>query len=88
MAGLKLRACINCSFIKSAEEFKQEGCPNCEEELQIAGSTDRVLECTTTAFQGFIVSLKPRESWVAKWQRISKLVPGTYAISVEGELED
>lgn len=30
----------------------------------------------------------PKQSWVAKWQRIDKYVPGTYAVKVVGELPE
>ncbi|CAI8018459.1 Transcription elongation factor SPT4-B [Geodia barretti] len=28
----------------------------------------------------------PQESWVSKWQRIDRYVPGCYAMSVSGDL--
>jgi hypothetical protein len=35
------------------------------------GQPERVAECTSINFDGMIAMLKPDESWVAKWQRIS-----------------
>jgi hypothetical protein len=32
---------------------------------------ERVAECTSINFDGMIAMVKPGESWVAKWQRIS-----------------
>uniref|UniRef100_A0A8D9ERR8 Transcription elongation factor SPT4 n=1 Tax=Cacopsylla melanoneura TaxID=428564 RepID=A0A8D9ERR8_9HEMI len=33
-----------------------------------------------------IALMDPKDSWVAKWQRINRFVPGVYAISVAGRL--
>lgn len=86
--GVKLRACLLCSLIKSADQFREDGCDNCEEVLQLRGSSDRVFECTSSSFYGFIASMKPTDSWVSKWQRITKNYPGIYAIRVNGRLPD
>lgn len=52
------------------------------------GSQDRVAECTTSNFDGMISMLRPEESWVAKWQRIEKRLPGLYAVKVVGRLPE
>ena len=39
--------------------------------------------CTSSSFEGIVASMSPEDSWVAKWQRISNLVKGCYAISVQ-----
>lgn len=31
----KLRACLMCSFVASAAEFRKEGCPNCDDALEV-----------------------------------------------------
>jgi hypothetical protein len=31
--------------------------------------------------------MMPKESWVARWNRLEHLVPGIYAISYKGEEE-
>lgn len=36
------------------------------------GSMERVAECTSTIYDGMIAMMEPEESWVARWQRISK----------------
>jgi transcription elongation factor SPT4 len=41
------------------------------------------LDCSSSNFEGMIASSKPEDSWVGKWQRISKLSKGVYAISVQ-----
>lgn len=86
--GEKLRACLLCSLIKGADQFRENGCENCEDLLQIHGSVDRVFECTSSSFYGSIALMRPHESWVSRWQRISKNVPGIYAIRVNGRLPD
>lgn len=35
-----------------------------------------------------IAMMQPKQSWVAKWQRIVRFVPGIYAISVTGEVSE
>jgi transcription elongation factor SPT4 len=32
--------------------------------------------------------MKPKESWVAKWQRIMSFVPGLYAVQVNGKVPE
>jgi RNA polymerase subunit RPABC4/transcription elongation factor Spt4 len=84
-----LRACLICSVIRPLAEFVDEGCPNCEDILevrpmpkslelyytneQMRGQPERVAECTSINFDGMIAMMDPDGSWVAKWQRISKL---------------
>ena len=65
----QLRACLLCSIIQSPAEFKRNGCPNCEEIMQMKQSQDRVASCTTTHFDGVIAVIDPESSWVARWQR-------------------
>ncbi|KAM0788933.1 hypothetical protein ACM66B_003008 [Microbotryomycetes sp. NB124-2] len=84
----KLRACLMCSFVASPAEFRREGCPNCENLLEMKGSSDRVLECTTAQFDGTIALIEPRQSWVAKWQRNDKHAAGVYAVRVSGQLPE
>jgi transcription elongation factor SPT4 len=33
---------------------------------------DRVIDCTSNNFDGMIAVMSPEDSWVCKWQRISK----------------
>ncbi|KDE07939.1 transcription elongation factor SPT4 [Microbotryum lychnidis-dioicae p1A1 Lamole] len=87
-ASKKLRACLMCSFVAMPSEFRRDGCPNCDEYLEMKGSSDRVVECTTTKFDGAIALINPRESWVAKWQRNDKHSPGVYAVRVTGQLPE
>ncbi|KAI8988075.1 Spt4/RpoE2 zinc finger-domain-containing protein [Mycotypha africana] len=84
----QLRACLLCSLIKNASQFRANGCENCDDILQMRGSMDRVLECTSPKFEGCITSMQPEHSWVAKWQRINKFHEGIYAIVVYGRIPD
>ncbi|GAA6054126.1 hypothetical protein JCM3770_003208 [Rhodotorula araucariae] len=84
----KLRACLLCSFVASPAEFRKQGCPNCDDKLEIKGDQDRVMMCTTAQFDGVVAMISPDESWVAKWQRNDKHVPGVYAVRVTGQLPD
>lgn len=36
------------------------------------GDKDRVLECTTSAYDGLIAMVKPEDSWVARYQRVGR----------------
>ncbi|KAF1786901.1 RNA polymerase subunit RPABC4/transcription elongation factor Spt4 [Phytophthora cactorum] len=92
----ELRACMTCSLIKTFTQFYDTGCENCAF-LQKADNRQRVAECTSAYFEGMIAMMQPKESWVAKWQRIDlsvfdvhavRLTPGIYAVSVSGELPD
>eukprot|EP01135_Chromosphaera_perkinsii_P012460 Nk52_evm71s2657 gene=Nk52_evmTU71s2657 len=82
----QLRACLLCSLVKNAVQFETHGCDNCGRILGMKGDRDRVLECTSSNFDGCIALTRPDESWVAKWQRIDKFTKGCYAISVTGRL--
>ncbi|KAF8720407.1 hypothetical protein AX14_011004 [Amanita brunnescens Koide BX004] len=83
-----LRACLLCSIIQAPQEFRRSGCPNCEEVMQLKGSTERITTCTTAYFDGFITVIDPESSWVARWQRTSKYVRGLYAVRVKGRIPE
>lgn len=63
-----LRACLVCSLIKSAEMFERQGCDNCESLLGLKDNAEKVEECTSANFDGFIAVADPQDSWVCKWQ--------------------
>eukprot|EP00611_Tribonema_gayanum_P012096 TRINITY_DN2263_c0_g1_i3.p2 TRINITY_DN2263_c0_g1~~TRINITY_DN2263_c0_g1_i3.p2 ORF type:complete len:132 (-),score=43.75 TRINITY_DN2263_c0_g1_i3:27-422(-) len=79
-----LRACKRCALVKTLTQFTEQGCENCPF-LRIEESAERVHECTSSYFSGMIAMLNPKESWVARWQRIRAFKPGMYAIEVIGE---
>ncbi|CAN7987082.1 unnamed protein product [Ixodes hexagonus] len=81
-----LRACLLCSMIKTFEQFEFDGCDNCDEYLHMKNNRDMVYDCTSSNFDGMIALMNPEDSWVAKWQRISRKAKGIYAISVSGRL--
>ncbi|KAK3737517.1 hypothetical protein QZH41_010629 [Actinostola sp. cb2023] len=87
-----LRACLNCSLIKTLEQFEYAGCDNCERYLRLKNNKENILACTSPNFDGLISVISPEDSWVSKWQRIGmynvfdNLVKGCYAVSVSGKL--
>uniref|UniRef100_A0A915C2N5 Transcription elongation factor SPT4 n=1 Tax=Parascaris univalens TaxID=6257 RepID=A0A915C2N5_PARUN len=81
-----LRACLLCSMIKTLDQFEQDGCDNCERFLGMKGDEEKVSECTSSNFDGMIAVIIPEDSWVCKWQKISRKARGMYAISVSGTL--
>ncbi|OQS07029.1 transcription elongation factor SPT4 [Thraustotheca clavata] len=83
----ELRACMVCSLVKTYSQFYESGCDNCTV-LNMQDNRQRVTDCTTAYFEGMIAMMQPRESWVAKWRRIGRHVPGIYAVSVTGELTE
>ncbi|KAK3696318.1 transcription elongation factor spt4 [Vermiconidia calcicola] len=83
-----LRACMVCSFVQLGSKFQSQGCPNCEEFLEMRGSSETVNECTSQVFEGMIVLNGHDRSWVAKWQRLEGYQPGTYAVKVVGTLPE
>ena len=70
------------------QKFVRDGCPNCEAFLDLAGHPDTVSECTSQVYEGVIALADPATSWVARWQRLDKYVPGVYATKVVGMLPD
>lgn len=54
------------------EQFEFDGCDNCESFLRMKKNKDRVMDCTSNNFDGMIAVMSPEDSWVCKWQRISK----------------
>ncbi len=84
----KLRACMVCGAARTFDQFKEEGCPNCEGLLAMQGSSDRVMDATTSSFSGLIAIISPAESWVARFQRLQRSSPGLYAAKVVGRLPE
>nr|CAG4642981.1 EOG090X0NWO [Evadne anonyx] len=82
----QLRACLVCSLIKTFDQFEFDGCDNCDEFLHMKNNKDNIYDCTSNNFDGMIALMFPEDSWVAKWQRITRKCKGVYAISVSGTL--
>ena len=55
------------------EQFEYDGCDNCESFLRMKKNKDRVMDCTSNNFDGMIAVMSPEDSWICKWQRISKV---------------
>jgi Spt4/RpoE2 zinc finger len=72
MVHSRQRACMSCSLIKSTAQFVSYGCENCPF-MSYQSDRERVSACTTPAFVGCYITIKPKESWVAKWQRTGLL---------------
>lgn len=72
-----LRACIPCLLVKTYTQFYDHGCENCPW-LEMQESKSMAEGATTKNFEGMVAMMQPRESWVAKWQRIGKLRVGWF----------
>lgn len=64
---------FNLLLFQAFDQFEIDGCENCEEFLRVKGNKDQVYDCTSNNFDGLIAVMSPEDSWVCKWQRISKL---------------
>lgn len=84
MSIRSLRACMICSIVQPQAKFNREGCPNCEDFLELRHNAESIQEATSTVFEGLITLADPEVSWVARWQRLQGYVPGTYAVKVVG----
>uniref|UniRef100_A0AC34QCA6 Transcription elongation factor SPT4 n=1 Tax=Panagrolaimus sp. JU765 TaxID=591449 RepID=A0AC34QCA6_9BILA len=82
----QLRACLVCSLVKTYDQFVKNGCENCDIYLHMRNDPDRVSDATSQTFSGLIGAMDNEHSWVCKWQKITRKVPGCYAISVTGTL--
>eukprot|EP00483_Globobulimina_turgida_P002831 UN02836 len=82
-SGGRLRACLSCKLIKAERDFSDVGCENCPQSVEIYGSVDN---WATPSFVGMCALMEDNKSWVAKHQRIVRLVPGLYAIATKGRL--
>lgn len=82
-ATTRLRACLSCRIILSPQQFAQEGCPNCPD-TDMMGDKQAVEQLTTRNYSGTAAIIDPSNSWVARNIKADKLVPGVYAIVVQG----
>uniref|UniRef100_A0A7S0ZLH4 Spt4/RpoE2 zinc finger domain-containing protein n=1 Tax=Timspurckia oligopyrenoides TaxID=708627 RepID=A0A7S0ZLH4_9RHOD len=81
----KLRACLSCSLVKTQKQFYDQGCDNCPG-LMLQRDSEAIAVCTSNAFSGTYVLLRPKDSWVSKWQRTRRFRPGCYAIQIDIQL--
>lgn len=52
-AQSKLKACMSCSLIKTANQFYENGCENCPF-IHYQHDKDKVGQCTTSNFVGYV----------------------------------
>jgi transcription elongation factor SPT4 len=83
-----MRACMVCSIVRTQQQFMTQGCPNCEDVLELVGNADQINDCTSQVFEGLISVADTSRSWVARYQRLEGYVPGVYATQVEGILPE
>lgn len=83
-----MRACMVCSIVRTQQQFTTNGCPNCEDILELIGNPEQVNDCTSQVFEGLISVADTNRSWVARYQRLEGYVPGVYATQVEGILPE
>jgi transcription elongation factor SPT4 len=83
-----MRACMVCSVVRTQQQFLTQGCPNCEDILELAGNPEQINDCTSQVFEGLITVADTTRSWVARYQRLEGYKPGVYATQVEGILPD
>ena len=71
-------ACPKCKIIMNESQWNslRRMCPNCKQDVD-----------PTPDYVGMISIMMPKESWVAKWNRIVTRIPGVYAINVPQEME-
>merc|ERR1711939_1272335 len=72
MSLRSLRACMICSIVQPQAKFSREGCPNCEEFLELRHNGDAIAEATSSVFEGLITLADPENSWVAKWRGVGR----------------
>ena len=78
-----LNACVLCKIIMTESQWRRQNdnCPNCMKAPTL-----------TPDFVGMISVMMPKESWVAKWNKVMTCIPGVYAINIpqaaDGYLED
>lgn len=82
--GGRMRACLSCKLLKAEYQW-HDGCENCPEILGRYGEPDN---WTTPAFTGMCALMEEKDSWVVKHQRIIRLTPGLYAITMKGTLQE
>lgn len=83
-----MRACMVCSIVRTQHQFATQGCPNCEDFLELANNAEQINDCTSQVFEGLITVADTTRSWVARYQRLEGYVAGVYAIQVEGILPE
>lgn len=81
-AMTRLRACLRCKIVLSTQQFYREGCPNCSGDY--VGDRQAVEQLTTRNFSGTAAIIDTNRSWVGRNIKVDGLVPGVYAVAVQG----
>ncbi|XP_059403199.1 transcription elongation factor SPT4-like [Carassius carassius] len=58
------RACLLCSLVKTIDQFEYDGCDNCESYLQMKGNREMVYECTSSSFDGCVITFLRNHSMI------------------------
>jgi hypothetical protein len=77
---LSLRACLTCRLVKTLNQFQDAFCDNCWRDwadgstpgsLKKGRCLDLALENTTADYEGLTSQMRPSDSWVGKWLKMS-----------------
>jgi len=77
---LSLRACTACRLVKTLNQFQDAFCDNCWADwadgatpgaLKKTRCMDLAMENTTADYEGLTSMMRPFDSWVGKWLKIS-----------------
>jgi transcription elongation factor SPT4 len=86
--GATLSACIPCMLVKTFAQFKNHGCENCSDVIDLMDSDAVIMDVTTAGFEGMAALTRPADSWVARWQFAQKMLPGVYALKVDRDVSE
>ena len=80
--------CDNCESVLHLKRNRDNvyDCTSSNFEVRYLLSCHQIIILTSSPPQGMVAACRPEDSWVCRWQRISKFNKGVYAISVQGRL--
>ena len=70
--------------MKTYEQFYEHGCDNCAFFKKKGYDPDTY---TSAYFDGLVALAQPQQSWIGKWQRLTRFVEGCYALQVIGDFD-
>ncbi|XP_027347718.1 transcription elongation factor SPT4 homolog 1-like isoform X2 [Abrus precatorius] len=90
--GHELRACLRCRLVKTYDQFRESGCENCPF-FKMEEDHERVVDCTTPNFNGFVSDSKEVNFLICKILvcldfAAGKYVPGVYTLAVSEALPE